>query len=124
MSMEATDVADTCKEPVLTCCGCCEGVSQETPQTIDNRPGLSAIAFLAFTIDPSVGAFGTALTAPVNAQVMPEPVPSVIVPVGTRVQSIPGPGEKPQAFETIEQINARAEWNAMPPLPTQPQQVG
>ncbi len=209
-------MADNCNALALTCCGCCEGISQETPQTIQNRPGLSAIAyrvgthaqffdtlqarialsgqpnlrelrtrdtddftialldafsvmadvltfyserianeaylrtatqrlsvrelanlvgyrmspgvaasaFLAFTIDPSAGAFGTALTAAVNAQVLPELVPSIIVPVGTRVQSIPGPGEMPQTFETIQQINARPEWNAMLPRPMQPQQVG
>ena len=29
-----------------TCtCGCCAGISQETPQTPDNRPGLSAISY-------------------------------------------------------------------------------
>ena len=37
------------------------------------------------------------------------------IEVGTRVQSIPGPGEQPQTFETIEKIEARIEWNAMKP---------
>jgi hypothetical protein len=216
MSMEEADMACTCSSNSLSCCGCCGGLAQQTPQTIDNRPGLSAlayrvgtyaqfndtllariassrqpslaglrtrdpndftialldafsvmadvltfyserianeaylrtatermsirelanlvgyrmspgvaaVAYLAFTIDPSAGAFGTALTAPVNAQVVPEPAPSIVVPAGTRVQSIPGPGEKPQAFETIEQINVRPEWNAMSPRLSQPQQVG
>ena len=209
-------MACACSSNSLSCCGCCEGLAQQTPQTIDNRPGLSAIAYrvgtwaqfnntllarialsrqpslaglrtrdpndfsialldafsvmadvltfyserianeaylrtatervsirelanlvgyrmspgvaavayLAFTIDPSAGAFGTALTAPVNAQVVPEQVPSIIVPAGTRVQSIPGPGEKPQAFETLATISARPEWNAMSPRLSQPQQVG
>ena len=31
------------------------------------------------------------------------------------MQSIPGPGERPQTFETIEKIEARIEWNAMKP---------
>ena len=35
---------------------------------------------------------------------------------GLRVQSIPGPGEKPQTFETVEEVEARPEWNAMPAL--------
>lgn len=209
-------MAACCNSTTLTCCECCEGITQETPQTLYNRPELSAIAYrvgtytqfyqtllarisqsrqpslrqlrsrepddftialldafsvmgdvltfyterlanesylrtatqrqsvrqlanlvgyrmspgvaadayLAFTIDPSAGAFGTVLTATVNAQVMPEQVPMTIIPVGTRVQSIPGPGQTPQTFETVEQINARAEWNAITPLLSQPQQIG
>ena len=37
------------------------------------------------------------------------------IDIGTRVQSIPGPGEKPQTFETVEKIEARVEWNAIKP---------
>src|ERR671939_400729 len=29
----------------LNDCGCCEGISSETPQQVANRPGLSAIAY-------------------------------------------------------------------------------
>src|SRR4030095_10578171 len=29
----------------LNDCGCCSGISAETPRGIDNRPGLSAIAY-------------------------------------------------------------------------------
>ena len=86
-------------------------------------PGVAASVYLAFTIDPTAGAYGTVLTAPVNAQVMPELVPSIIIPVGTQVQSIPGPGQTPQTFETIAQIFARAEWNAITPVLTQPQTI-
>ena len=32
-----------------TPCGCCEGITTETPATIDNRPGLSAISYRAGT---------------------------------------------------------------------------
>lgn len=38
-------MANGCTCATLTCCGCCEGITQETPQTIQNRPGLSAIAY-------------------------------------------------------------------------------
>jgi predicted phage baseplate assembly protein len=62
------------------------------------RPGVAASAYLAFTLDDTG---------------LPDDVP---VPVGTRVQSIPGPGEKPQVFETIEAIAGQPEWNAMKPL--------
>ena len=31
--------------PGSECCGCCDGIAAETPQGIDNRAGLSAIAY-------------------------------------------------------------------------------
>src|SRR5436309_5408770 len=34
---------------VLNDCGCCEGVTAETPSVMENRPGLSAIAYRAGT---------------------------------------------------------------------------
>ncbi len=199
----------------LNNCGCCEGVRQETPQTIANRPGLSAIAYrvgthqqfkasllarlhssrqvalnaftarqdddftialldafstvgdvltfyterianeaylrtaverrsvlelaqligyelrpgvaastcLAFTIDDSPGALGTTLVSPTTAAVVPEAPPTITVDIGTKVQSVPGPNEKPQTFETIEKIDARAEWNSISPRLAQPQQI-
>src|SRR5437773_1498825 len=68
------------------------------------RNGVAAGTRLAFTIDDAVG-------APREA----------IIDVGTRVQSVPGQGEKPQTFETIEKIQARVEWNAIRPRLTKPQ---
>ena len=45
----------------------------------------------------------------------PPVTPAVVtLEPGTRLQSIPGPGEKPQTFETVEEVEARPEWNAMP----------
>ena len=35
------------------------------------------------------------------------------------MQSVPGQDEKPQTFETVEKIEARAEWNAMKPRLTE-----
>ncbi len=64
-------------------------------------PGVAASTWLAFTLQETPG---------LPAQVL-EPVP---VPLGTRVQSVPGPGETPQTFETVETIEARADWNALP----------
>ena len=40
-----------------------------------------------------------------------------------RATSIPGPGQTAQYFETVETIEARAEWNAITPLLQQPQRV-
>ena len=31
--------------PGSECCGCCDGIAAETPQGLDNRDGLSAIAY-------------------------------------------------------------------------------
>ncbi len=61
------------------------------------RPGVSASAYLAFTIEETVG-------SPVTA----------VVSAGTKVQSVPGQGELPKTFETVEEIMARREWSMIP----------
>ncbi len=53
-------------------------------------PGMAASALLAFTLDKKK---------------------RLQVPVGLRSQSVPGPGEKPQKFETIEAVIADASLN-------------
>jgi len=68
------------------------------------RPGVSATVYPAFMMEPGVGKDGE-------------------IPKGTRVQSIPGPGEMPQFFETSERIAARTEWNELKPRLTQPQKI-
>lgn len=61
-------------------------------------PGVAASTALAFTVEDA-----------------DDPFRVVDVPVGTQVMSIPKKsGEKPQLFETVETIAARAEWNAIP----------
>lgn len=62
------------------------------------RPGVAANTYLAFTLEDTP-------TAPRQ----------VTLEIGTKVQSVPGPGEKPQTYETIEKLEARAEWNAIKP---------
>lgn len=47
-------------------------------------------------------------------------VADLVVPVGTRVQSQPGPDELPQVFETIADLEARVAWNTLRPRLTQP----
>jgi predicted phage baseplate assembly protein len=66
------------------------------------KPGVAASTQLAFQLE-------TAPTAPT----------SVSIPIGTQVQSLPGPGEVPQTFETVEAIEARPEWNSLIPRLTQ-----
>ncbi|MDX6694824.1 MAG: hypothetical protein QOF02_2427 [Blastocatellia bacterium] len=85
------------------------------------RPGVAASAYLAFNIEDAPGAFGQAISFGASAQIIVEPPPPVIIDVGTKVQSVPGPGEKAQIFETTEKIEAFARWNAIAPRLTQPQ---
>ncbi|MFI5177516.1 MAG: putative baseplate assembly protein, partial [Vicinamibacterales bacterium] len=65
------------------------------------RPGVAASTYLAFTLDSGPGA--------------PE---SLTIDTRVRAQSIPGPGETPQSFETVEAIAARPEWNTLLPQQT------
>ncbi len=63
-------------------------------------PGLAAATHLAFTLEENPG--------------LPQQAAQPItLAIGTKVQSIPGPDEQPQTFETVEAIAARAEWNAL-----------
>jgi hypothetical protein len=66
------------------------------------RPGVAASTYLAFMLETGPGA--------------PE---AVTVDKGTRVQSIPGPGEKPQSFESTEEVATRAEWQDLQPRLTE-----
>jgi len=66
-------------------------------------PGVAASTFLAFTLNSAPG-------SPDN----------VLVPAGTRVQSVPAPGQSPQVFETSSDVTALIELNAIPPLTTLP----
>lgn len=59
------------------------------------RPGVSASTHLAYEIDPnSTG--------------------DVLIPAGTRAQTVPGQDETPQSFETADPLVARAAWNRLP----------
>lgn len=70
------------------------------------KPGVSASTYLAFTVNDVPGSPGMAIVAS-----------------GARVQSVPAQGQMPQTFETSEEIIARAEWNAMRPRMTRPQDL-
>jgi len=70
------------------------------------HPGVAASTYLAFTVEDGPGAA--------------EDVP---IPAGTRAQSTPGGDELPQTFETIEELAAHPEWNALRPRQTEPQLI-
>jgi len=87
------------------------------------RPGVAASAYLAFTLEDAPGALGQAQAVGTTAQLAPEKLPPITIAIGTKVQSIPGPGEQAQTFETVEEIEARVHWNAIRPRLTQPQPI-
>lgn len=64
------------------------------------RPGVSASTYLAYTIDPNSES---------------------IIPGGSGVQSIPGPGQLPQTFETSEDASGKGEFTNLAPRLTRPQ---
>jgi hypothetical protein len=64
------------------------------------RPGVAASVHLAYTLDDGS---------------------EVTIPAGSRSQSVPGPGELPQSFETSADLYARAAWNLLRPRLTRPQ---
>ena len=66
------------------------------------RPGVAASVYLAYTIDDKYKE-------------------EAVIPAGSRAQSIPGPGETAQSFETSDDLNARALWNNLRPRVNQPQ---
>jgi predicted phage baseplate assembly protein len=67
-------------------------------------PGVAAGTYLAFTLDDNPGS------------------PSeIVIPAGTKAQSIPGQDELPQTFETSLDLTARPQWSALKPRLTHPQ---
>jgi predicted phage baseplate assembly protein len=64
------------------------------------RPGVAATVTLAYTLDQNS---------------------SSAIPVGSRVQSVPGQDQLPQSFETAEVLAAQGMWNNLAPRLTQPQ---
>lgn len=70
------------------------------------NPGVAASTYLAFTMEEAPG---SPATTPIDS--------------GTRVQSLPGPGEQPQTFETTQAITAHTAWNALRPQSSQPQML-
>jgi uncharacterized phage protein gp47/JayE len=66
------------------------------------RPGISSSVYLAFNVNAGFNG---------------------IVPSGTRAQSLPTSGQKPQPFETSDDLPARDVWNNLKPRLTRPQVI-
>ncbi|MET9271382.1 hypothetical protein [Kribbella sp. NPDC003557] len=69
--------------------------------------GRAAATWLSFTVEDAIGA-----------------PPRVPIPAGTKVASMPGPGQTPQNYETVEHLDARPAWNAMGARSTSVQELG
>ena len=69
-------------------------------------PGVAASTLLAFTLSSAPG-------SPDN----------VVIPAGSRVQSVPGPGQSPQVFETSSDLTALIKLNAIPPQTALPRRL-
>jgi hypothetical protein len=65
-------------------------------------PGVSASTYVAFTLKAAPGQAPDPTTAPIT------------IPKGSQVQSVPPQGQTPQTFETAADIQAKADWNALP----------
>ncbi len=70
------------------------------------HPGVAATVYLAFSADDTAGA-----------------LPIANIPQGTKVESLPGSGERPQVFETLSTFDARGANNELRPRLTQPQDL-
>jgi hypothetical protein len=78
------------------------------------RPGLAASVALAFTVD-------TPPPAPPGPNTPPLGLPaSIVLPAGTKGQTIPDPGAQPATFETLTPTTVRADWNAIAVRQTRP----
>lgn len=71
------------------------------------QPGVAANVWLAFTLESAS---------------LPGDAPETVLEAGIRVQSVPGPGETAQVFETVESVSARPEWNSLRPRLTRYQE--
>ena len=70
------------------------------------NPGVAASAYVSFTVEDAPGSPG-----------------HVIVPMGTKIQSVPPQNKLPQTFETSVDIEADALWNSLKPRMTRPQDL-
>ena len=71
------------------------------------RPGIAASVFLAYTVDKDLNGKHTYLT----------------IPKGSRAQSVPGPDELPQSFETGDDLAASSAWNDLKPRAWRPMRL-
>ncbi len=80
--------------------------------------GAAAETMVAFSLEKPPAPLPETMRDP---GIAPPVAPAALtLPIALRVQSVPGPDEQPQTFETVEQIEGRPEWNALPVARTAP----
>ena len=101
------------------------------------RPGVSASVYLAFEVEdtgnqsnPIASAFSAPSPAEIagaigNARQTAGSPAEVVIPVGTKAKSTPTPGssEQPQSFETIQELIAKTDCNAIRLRTEEPQRI-
>ena len=76
------------------------------------NPGVAAETYLALSLERPVQ---LPTPNPPDPGGTPPAVPDdVVIDAGLRVQSVPGPGQHAQTFETVEPVDARPQLNALP----------
>jgi hypothetical protein len=71
-------------------------------------PGVSASTYVAFSLRTAPG------------QATDPSAPAITIPQGTQIQSVPVQGQTAQTFETSTDIQAKADWSALPVQTAQP----
>lgn len=75
------------------------------------NPGVAATTYLSFTLDESSLQAGAESLRKIK--VAGNENPTIIASKGVKAQSIPEQDEEPQIFETVEDIEAKSDWNSM-----------
>lgn len=78
---------------------------------LDKRSVFELARLIGYVPSPGVAATGVVTFTLTDAPGSPD---FVQIPAGTRIQSVPGPGQKPQVFETSAAITAQIAYNALP----------
>jgi hypothetical protein len=76
---------------------------------VQDRSIVELTTQIGYEVNTGVAA-GTPLAFMLSSDAADAPVK---IPIGTRVQSLPAAGQKPEIFETIEEIEARRAWNVL-----------
>lgn len=100
------------------------------------RPGVASSVYLAFILQKTTAPPAPPLPGIPNLTVPPKmpgsagAVPAggdedadIAIPAGTSAQSIPGPGEVPQTFETNSGLVGRVRWNKLKPRQSRPTSI-
>src|SRR5262249_34485448 len=81
---------------------------------------VASSVYLAYTLEETIKPV-VAPGSPVAPVSTSPDQPEIVIPAGSRSQSVPGPGETPQPFETSDDLIARAAGTALQARLTPPQ---